>query len=189
MFGDHVLRHANFRAEDHVRVLADCSRSGIGMSKIDVVKLGNGEAGEPDIGNVNERIETCASLCGDVATKSGKVIGASIAGRDAGGGGLMRDQFVRRNADRGAIGIYMRVDVDEARGHQLPARIKHFLRPLGRNISFYGLYRAKTNTDVASCAQVLARVEHVPAFNDEVELVVRADRGGSNVSGPGGQRE
>ena len=101
----------------------------------------------------------------------------------------MCDQFVRRNADRGAIGIYMGVEVDEPGSHQLPARIEQFLRPLGRNIRFYGLDHAKANTDVASCAQVLARVEHVPAFNDEIELIVRADRGASNASGRGGQRE
>src|SRR5262245_11210204 len=74
---------------------------------------------ESDVGDVHERVNSGTRLRRDVATEGGKVVGAGIAGRDTGGRTLVRNQLVGWNADGRAIGIDVRVEVDEPRRHQL----------------------------------------------------------------------
>src|SRR5262249_8978911 len=82
-------------------------------------------AREPDVGYVHEGIDTRARLRRDVAAERSKVVGTGIPRRHAGGRALIRDQFVGRNADGRAIGIDVRVEVDEPRRHELAAGVEH----------------------------------------------------------------
>ena len=100
----------------------------------------------------------------------------------------MRDKLVRGNADRGAIGINMRMQIDEARRHQLSGGIEHALRLVGGNVRFERLDQPEPDTDIALSAQRLARIEHVAALDHEIEFVVWPHRGVRRM-GEGGQGE
>jgi hypothetical protein len=69
------------------------------------------------------------------------------------------------------------VQVDEAGRHQLAGGIEHAQRPLGRNLGLDRLDQPIADADVALAAQRLARIEHVAALDDEVELVARRHGG------------
>ena len=117
VLGDHILGHAHLRAQHHIGVL--CNRAGrdIGLRKVDVVELGNREARQSDVGYVHEGIDSGARLPRDVAAKRSKVVGTGIPRRYARGRALIRNQLIGRNADGRAIGINVRVEVNEPRRH------------------------------------------------------------------------
>ena len=85
VFGNDVLGHADFGAKHDIRVLADRSGAGVHLRKIDIVKLGNRKRRESDIGNMYKCVESRATLRHDVAAEGRKIIGASIARRNARG--------------------------------------------------------------------------------------------------------
>ena len=143
---------------------------------VDVVELRHRKRRQADIGDVHESIETRARLSHHIAAERGEVVGAGIARRHHGGGGLKRQQFVRRDADRGAVGIDMSMQVDEAGGHELAADVQDLERPFGGNVGLHRLDDAPTDADVAPAPQVLAGIEHLAALDEEVELVVRPHR-------------
>ena len=187
VLGDHVLRHAHLGAECDVGVLADRPGAGIDLREIDVVELGDRERREARVGDVDERIEPRARLPDDVAAERREVVGAGVAARHAGGGALMRHQFVGRNADRRAIGKDMRMKIDQAGRHQLAGDVEQALGARRRNVGFERLDHAEADADVALAAQVLARVEHVAALDDQIELVVRSHRGERRRAGERGR--
>jgi hypothetical protein len=76
-----------------------------------------------------------------------------------------------------SVGIDVAMQVVEAGRHQLAAGVDHAQRAGGRDVGFDSLDRAEADADVAPAAQALARIEHVAALDDEVELVVRPHRG------------
>ena len=82
----------------------------------------------------------------------------------------------------------MAVQVDEAGRHQLAAGVDDAQRPRRRDIGLDGLDEAVADADVAPAAQRLARVEHVAALDEEIELVVRPHRGERWRTG-GGERQ
>ena len=101
---------------------ATALRGRVGLREVDVVELGHRERRQPDIGDVHERVEPRARLRHHVAAEGREIVGAGIARRHAGGGALVRDQLVGRNADRRAVGKDVGVQVDQARRHQLARR-------------------------------------------------------------------
>src|SRR5256885_16439203 len=70
----------------------------------------------------------------------------------------------------------MRMQVDEAGQHQPPARIEHARRARCRYFRLERLDAPEANADVAPAAQVLTRIEHLAALDDEIELVIRPHR-------------
>ena len=79
------------------------------------------------------------------------------------------------------------MQVDEPRGHELAAGVEDAQRPLGRERRLERLDAAVADADVARAAQRLARIEHVAALDDEVELVARPHRAlGSDEAARGG---
>ncbi len=105
-------RHAHLDAEHDVGVLGHRLGGGVDLREIDVVELGDREAGEADVGDVHERVEARARLRHDGAAEGGEVVGAGVARGDQRGGGLERHQLVGRNADGGAVGKDVGVQVD-----------------------------------------------------------------------------
>jgi hypothetical protein len=77
----------------------------------------------------------------------------------------------------------MRMQVDQARHDEPPNGRQHALGARRRNRGFHRLDDAVADADIAHGIEVLARVEHAPALDHEVELVVgphrRADGGGN----------
>ena len=137
VLGDHVLRHPHLDAEHHVGVLGDGPRGLVDTREIDVVELRHRKAGKPDIGDVHERKQARARLADDVAAEGREIVGAGIAGRHAGGGALIGDQFVGRDADRRAVGKHVRMQIDQSRRHQLAAGVEHPQRARRRNVGFH----------------------------------------------------
>jgi hypothetical protein len=66
------------------------------------------------------------------------------------------------------------VEIDEPGGHELAAGIEQAQRAGGRNVGVDRLDDAVADADVALAAQRLARIEHVAAFDHQIELVVRS---------------
>jgi hypothetical protein len=167
-----------FAAQHHIGVL--CNRAGrdIGLRKVDVVELGNREARQSDVGYVHEGIDSGARLPRDEAAKRSKVVGTGIPRRYARGRALIRNQLIGRNADGRAIGIDVRVEVDEPRRHELPSGVEDALRALRRDIGFERLDHTEADADIAPSAQALAGIEHVAALDHKIELVIWAHGGG-----------
>ena len=69
------------------------------------------------------------------------------------------------------------MQIDQPGSDQLARCIEQALGARRRNVGFDRLDHAVADADVALAAQVLARVEHVAALDDQIELVVRAHRG------------
>ena len=64
----------------------------------------------------------------------------------------------------------MAVQIDEARRHQLAGGIEHAQRARLGNIRLDRLDQPKADADVALAAQRLAGIEHIAAFDKQVEL-------------------
>src|SRR5262249_10283495 len=112
----------------------------VDLGKVDVVKLGDGKRCQPDVGDMHEGIKPRPRLRRDMPAERGEVVGAGVARRHAGGGALMSNELVRRNADRGAVGIDVSVQVNESRRYQLAAGVEHALRPRCWNLRLQRLY-------------------------------------------------
>jgi hypothetical protein len=84
-----------------------------------------------------------------------------------------------------AVGIDVAVQVDQARRHQLAGGVEHAQRPLRRDVGLERLDHPIADADVAPAPQRLARVEHVAALDDEIELVVRTHGGERPAAGRG----
>ncbi len=186
--GDHVLGHAHLDADGDVCVFRHRLGAGVNLGEVEIVEFRERKRGEPNICDVHEGVEAGARLRHDEPAEAGEVVGAGIARRDAGGGALVGDEFVRGNPDRGAVRIDVAVQVDEAGRHQLAASIDRTQRPCGRDIGFDRFDHAIANADVAPAAQRLARIEHLAAFDHEIELVVRP-HGGECRSPCGSERD
>ncbi len=172
VLGDDVLRHADLDADHHVGIFRDRLCGGVYLREVDVVELGDRERREPHIGDVHERVETGARLRHHVAAERSEIVGPGVACRHARRRALKRRELVGRNADRGAIRIDVRMQVDEARRHQLAGGVERAQRPARRNVGFERLDEAVADADVAPCPQRLAGVEHFTALDDEIELVL-----------------
>src|SRR3954452_16371545 len=81
----------------------------------------------------------------------------------------------------------MGVQVDQAGGDELAAGLDGVDRPRGRDVWFDGFDHAKADADVPLGPEGLARVDDLAAFDDEVELIIRAN-GGVRWGGPTAQR-
>jgi hypothetical protein len=75
------------------------------------------------------------------------------------------------------------MQINEARRDQLAAGVEDAERARCRDIGFERLDQPKADADVAPAAQRLARIEHVAASDDEIELVVRSHRGARRIGG------
>ena len=177
MLGDDVLGHSHFGAECNIRVFTDRFGAGVHLREIDVVKLGNRERCQPDIRDVHESVKPRAGLPHNEASEGGEIVRAGVARRNTGGGALVDDRLVRRNADGRPVGINMAVQIDQARRHQFAGGVDHAQRPCFRNLRLNRFDHAEADSDVAAAAQRLAGVEHVAAFDEQVELVVRSHCG------------
>jgi hypothetical protein len=184
VLGDDVFGHAHLDAQHHVGVLGNRLGGRVDLRKVDIVELGDRERRQSHIGDVHEGVKAGARLRDDVAAEGRKVVGAGIAGRHAGCSALMRHQLVRRDADRGAIGIDMAVEVDQPRRHQLAAGIEDAQRAGCGNVGLHRLDDAVADAEIAPTAQRLARIEHIAAFDYQVELVIRP-HGGARRTGDG----
>jgi hypothetical protein len=71
----------------------------------------------------------------------------------------------------------MRMQVDQPGSDQPARRVEQALGARRRNVGFDRLDQSIADADIALAAQVLARVEHVAALDDQIELVVRTHRG------------
>ena len=80
------------------------------------------------------------------------------------------------------------MQVDQAGRDELAAGIEHAQRAGGRDVRLDRLDDTVADADVAPAAQALARVEHVAALDEEIELVVRP-HGGERASAARRQRE
>ncbi len=75
------------------------------------------------------------------------------------------------------------MQVDQPGRDQLAGGIEHALRARRRDVALDRLDQAEADADVALAAQRLARIEHVAALDDEVELVVRPHGGARRADG------
>ena len=189
VLGDHVLGHAHFDAQHHVGVLGDRLRGGVDLREIDVVKLGDRERRQPHIGDVHKGVKTRARLRDDVAAECREIVGAGIAGRNAGCAALVRHKLVRRNTDRRAVGVDVAMQVDQSGRDQLAAGVEHPQRARGGNVGLDRLDQAIADADVAPAAQRLAGIEHIGGLDHEIELVVRPHRAECLAGQRGSERE
>ena len=121
-------RHAHLDAEHEVGVLGHRLGGGLGLRVVDVVELGHREAGEADVGDVHEGVEARrGSGRRRQRRKAAKLLAPASPAETSGGGGLERDEFVGGDADRGAVGEHVGVQVDEAGRHQLAGGVQHAL--------------------------------------------------------------
>ena len=105
VLGDHVLRHPHLDAEQEIRIFRQRHGAGFDLRVVDVVELGDREAGQAVIGDMDEGINPGARLRHDVAAQGREIVDAGVARRNHRGGALKLRQFVGGNADRGAVGI------------------------------------------------------------------------------------
>ena len=182
---DYILRHAHLDADRDIGVFRHRLGAGLHLGVVEIVKLRQRKRRQPDIGDVHEGIEPGAGLRHDEAAKAGEIAGAGIARRHAGGGALERHQLVGRDPDGGAIGVDMGMQVDEPGRHQPAAGVQHPQGPRGRDIGLDGLDHAVADADIAPAAQSLARIEHIAALDDEIELIVRPHGGECRRRGAG----
>ena len=138
---------------------------------------------------MHEGIEARARLRHDVAAEGGEIVRARIARRHAGGRALVGDQFVRRDSDGRPVRIHMRVQIDEARRHQLAGSIQQFVGARRRNIRLQRLDQPVADADITLAAQRLTRIEHIAALDNQIELVGRPHRGKRRAARRRNQRE
>ena len=131
VLGDDVLRHPHLDAEQEIRIFGQRHRAGFHLRVIDVVELGDREAGQAVVGDVDEGVNPRPRLRHDVAAQRGEIVDAGVARRHHRGGGLRLHQLVGGNADRRAVGVDVGMQVDQARRHQF-ARGVDGLRRRGR---------------------------------------------------------
>src|SRR5207253_2161580 len=81
----------------------------LGMREAEVEEVRLGEAGVADVRDMHEGVEARARLRRDVAPEGGESVRAGVAGVDHRRRALERDQLVRRDADRRAVRIDVRV--------------------------------------------------------------------------------
>jgi hypothetical protein len=174
---DDVLRHAHLHPEHQIGVLGNRARRIVDARIVDVEELRDRKAREPDIGDVDEGVEPRARLSDHMAAERRDIVRTGVARRDAGRCPLMRHKLVGRNPDRGAVRIDMAVQVDQAGSHQLAVGAEHAVGARRRNVCLDCLDHPEADSDIAFAAQILARIEHVPALDHEIELVVRSHRG------------
>jgi hypothetical protein len=172
MLGDDVLAHAHLDAEHQVGVLSHRLGGGFRLRVVDVVELRHGEAGEADVGDVHEGIEAGPRLADDGAAEGCEVVGAGVAGGDQRGRALERQQLVGGDADGGAVGEDVGVQVDEAGGDELARRAQNLQGLVGGDVRLQCLDEAIADADVAFGPEALARVEHLAALDEKIELVV-----------------
>ena len=146
---------------------------GVGVREAEVVELGLGEAGQADVGDVDEGVQAAARRGHHVAAEGGEVVRARVARRHQRGGALERNQLVGRDADRRAVRIDVGVQIDEPRQHQLAGGVEHAVGARRRNVGLDRRDLAEAEADVALAAQLLRRVEQLAALDHQVELVVR----------------
>ena len=131
------------------------------------------------VGDVDEGEQAGAAGAHDEAAKGGEVVGAGVSGGNRGGRGLELRKLVGRDADGRTIRKDMRMQVDHARHHQLAAGIEHLQRAVGRDAGCNFLDLAVADADVAHLRQRLARIQHLSALDQEVELVLRSHGAGN----------
>ena len=92
----------------------------------------------------------------------------------------MSDELVGRDADRRAVGIDVSVQIDEPGRHELARGVEHAQRRAKREFRARAASMiAIADADVALASERLAWIEHVAAFDHQIELVVRShDRAG-----------
>ena len=105
VLGDDVLRHPHLDAEQEIRIFRQRHRAGLHLRIIDIVELGDREAGQAVIGDMDEGVNPRPRLRHDVAAQRCEIVDAGVARRHHRGGALGLHQFVGGNADRRAVGI------------------------------------------------------------------------------------
>jgi len=132
---------------------------------------------------MHEGVEARARLRRDVAPEGGEIVRAGVAGGDHRRRALERDQLVRRDADRRAVRIDVRVQVDEPRQHQPAGGVEQARGSCHRNVRLDRFDPARADADVAPSAQLLARIEQLAALMTRSNLSSvpsrRAPRGSS----------
>src|SRR4051812_43734595 len=128
--------------------------------------------------NAYMRVRVCAMMW---AAKRREIVCPCVACRDHCRRRLEGHQLVGRNAKGRTVWVHVRVEVDQARRDELSTCIEHAQRALGRDVRLECLDHAGADADVAPRPQLLARVEHLAALDEEVELVVRPHCG---LNGP-----
>ncbi len=166
---DESQRLADLGAEHKVRILGDGARRGIDIGVVDVEQFADRETGQADGGNVHEGEQPAARLRRHQPFEAGEIVGARIARADVGGCAGKRHQFVGRDADRRAVGIDMRVQVDETRRHQLALGVDALLALFRRDGWLDRRDLSETNADIAHAAQPLTRIDHLAAADHQIE--------------------
>ena len=174
---DHVLRHAHFDADRDVGILGNRLRRSLGLSESQVEELGLGKPAQSNVCDMHKGIEASACVPHDVAPKGREIIRARIPGGNHRGCALEGDQLVGGYADRGAVRIDVRVQINEPRNND-PARGVEYAQCARRwNVRLNSLYFPVAHTKVPFCAQALARVEQLATLDHQVKLVVRPHGG------------
>jgi hypothetical protein len=86
VLGDDVLRHPDLHAEQEIRIFGQRHRAGFDLRIIDVVELGDREAGQAVVGDVDEGVNPRPRLRHDVTAQRGEIVDAGIARRHHRGG-------------------------------------------------------------------------------------------------------
>ncbi len=105
------------------------------------------------------------------ALEASKGVGAGIASAHIGGRCRERHEFIRRDADGGAIGIDMGVEIDQAGRHQLALGVDTVLGTIGRNAGLDGHDLAEADADVADAAQIHAGIDDLATADHEIILL------------------
>src|SRR5206468_4136715 len=93
-----------------------------------------------------------------------------------------------RNADSGAVEKDVGVQIDQARSHDLAGGAENPQGFISRNIGLERLDHAKADADVTPGPEILTRIEHLAALDDEIELVVRSHGGDRGAAPEAGER-
>ena len=80
----------------------------------------------------------------------------------------------------------MGVEIDEPRADEVAGDVEGLFRHCGRDLRLDRGDQRIADADIAPRAQVLARVEHVAAADDEIVRIARAERRGRGERAPAG---
>ena len=84
----------------------------------------------------------------------------------------MGHKLVCPDTDRRAIGIDVSVEIDEAWRHELPGGVEHAQSAGRGNFGLERFDNPVADPDIARASERLAWIEHLAAFDHQIELVV-----------------
>ena len=187
VFAGHAAREADFQAQNHVPILLDGANGQLRVGEAQVDQLAPGTVVRhgclADHGNVQQRIDARIDGVDHHAPEAGKGVRARRTGIQCGGDAFGDAVRIGGDGKRRDTIVDMNVNVDQARGHDIPARVDDDSRLALRNAGGDRRHFVPGDRDVTNGGERLRRIDHVSALDEQIVL-----RRGSRGLGFGGRQ-